>query len=60
MKPAEFEKLIKGLSSDEILSAAIECGYLKNRDINAGDEAEIPYWLAQILAKHGIIEIVEA
>jgi hypothetical protein len=60
MSPSDFEKLIEGLSSDEIISAAIQCGYLENRDISPGDVAEIPYWLAQILSKQGIIEIVEA
>jgi len=45
--PADFEKLIKGLSSDEIISAAIECGLLENKDINEGDEVTIPRWLAE-------------
>jgi hypothetical protein len=60
MNPVVFEKLIKGLSSDEIISAAIECGLLENKNIFAGYEATIPHWLAEIFARHGIIEIVEA
>ncbi len=59
MNPSDFEKLIEGLSSDEIISAAIECGFLENKDIARGDIAEIPYWLAKILAKHGVVTPVE-
>ena len=60
MNLSEFEKLIKGLSSDEIISAAIDCGFLENRDINRGDELVIPSWLAEILAKRGIVEYMVA
>ena len=60
MNPADFAKLVEGLSQDEIISLAIDCGYLENKDIARGDEVTVPRWLADILAKHGIVEHVEA
>lgn len=58
MNPSDFEKLIEGLSSDEIILAAIECGFLENKNIAKGDEVMVPRWLAEILEKTGIVEAV--
>ena len=51
MNPMSFEKVIEGLSSDEILSTAIECGYMENKDYHVDDAVVVPYWLAQILGR---------
>jgi hypothetical protein len=56
VKPADFETFVKGLSSNEIISAAVECGFLENSDICIGDEVAVPRWLAEILIKLGIAE----
>jgi len=58
MNPAGFEKLVRGLPDQEILSIAVECGFLQNRDIHRGDEVMVPRWLAEILQKKGIVELV--
>jgi hypothetical protein len=60
LKPADFEKIVDGLSSDEVISAAIECGLLENKDISCGDVVMIPRWLAEVLIKRGIVEAVTA
>ncbi len=60
MSPEEFERLIDGLSADEIISTAIECGLLENKDLAYGDIVTIPRWLSEILIKQGIAERVEA
>lgn len=60
MNPAEFRKLVDGMSSDEIISAAIGCGLLENKDVRVGDEVVIPRWLAEILIEQGVAEKVEA
>jgi len=58
MNPSEFAKLTKGLSSNEIIAAAIECGFLENKDIMRGDEVVVPRWLAEILQRKGVVELV--
>jgi hypothetical protein len=60
MSPEEFEKLIEDLSPEDIISTAVDCGLIKKRNIRHGDEIIIPRWLADILARHGVVEYVEA
>ena len=55
----EFEKRVAGMSSDDIILAAIEDGYLENRNIKKGDEVNVPRWLAEILMKSGAFELVD-
>lgn len=55
MKP-----MYKGLTPEEIISAAIEAGFLPNNGINIGDEVAIPLWLAKILSECEFVEIVGA
>jgi hypothetical protein len=59
MNPAAFKKLVEGMTSDEIFSAAIESGLLENKDIHFGDVVTVPHWLAEILYEQGIGEPVE-
>jgi hypothetical protein len=59
ISPTAFEKLIEGLSSREIISAAIACGYLETKTIPRGYETQIPRWLAEILSRKGIVELIE-
>jgi len=60
MNTARFKELVGGMTSDEIFSAAIECGLLENKDIHFGDVVTVPHWLAEILYERGIAEPVEA
>jgi len=56
MNPTEFKALTKGMCFDEIISTAIECGYLENKDIPFGAVIEVPHWLAEILYETGCVE----
>lgn len=59
ISPTAVEKLIEGMSPDEIILAAIQCGYLETNAISRGYEAQVPRWLAEILSRKGIVELIE-
>lgn len=47
------------LSSDDIMAAAMEAGYLEPRTYLKDELIYVPLWLGDILAAYGVIELVK-